>query len=235
MAVRPDLPWYWRLLWVAAGAVVLACFAWIVADALGAFDGSLRADATEIRRLQQELAQQEAELATWRARGAQADRQLQMERAAGGDLAKQVKSLTFENAGLKEDLAFFQSIMSATGAPGGTITVNRFRLRPEAEPGEYRYQMLLVQNGQRSKQFRGRLQFVLDVHNDGRKLALVIPAEAERESRDYQLSFKFFQRVEGTFKLTPGSVLKRMQVRVFENGARTPKLTQSLSVSSDGG
>jgi hypothetical protein len=235
MSVRPDLPWYWRPLWLAAGAVVLVGAAWMVADAAGAFDASLRADVREIRHLQQELAQQEAELARWRARGAQADRQLQMERAAGGDLAKQVKSLTFENAALKEDLAFFQSIMSATGSPGGTITVNRFRLRPEAEPGEYRYQMLLVQNGQRSKEFRGRLEFVLDVHSAGRKLVLVIPAEAERESKDYQLSFKFFQRIEGTFKLTPGSELTRMQVRVFEKGARTPKLTQSLSVSPDGG
>lgn len=235
MAVRPHLPWYWRALWTVAGAVALAGVSWVAADASGVFGGSLRADATEIRRLQQELARQEAELEEWRARGAQADRQLQMERAAGGDLAKQVKSLTFENAALKEDLAFFQSIMSATGAPGGTITVNRFRLRPEAQPGEYRYQMLLVQNGQRSREFRGRLQFVLDVHTEGRKAVLVLPAESEREARDYQLNFKFFQRIDGTFKLAPGSVLKRMQVRVFENGARTPKLSQSLSVASDGG
>ena len=59
----------------------------------------------------------------------------------------------------------------------------------------------------------------------------VLPAESEREARDYQLNFKFFQRIDGTFKLAPGSVLKRMQVRVFENGSRAPKLTQRLSVS----
>ena len=75
------------------------------------------------------------------------------------------------------------------------------------------------------------MQFVLDVQHDGRKLVLVLPPEAERDGSDYQLNFKFFQRVEGTFKLTPGSVLKGMQVRVFENGARTPKLTQTLNVS----
>ena len=235
MAVRPDLPWYWRLVWITAGAVVLAAAAWMVADASGALDRSLRADASEIRRLQQELVRHESELANWRARGAQADRQLQMERATGGDLAKQVKSLTFENAALKEDLAFFQSIMSGTGASAETITVNRFRLRPEAEPGEYRYQMLLVQNGRRTREFRGRLQFVLDVHSDGRNVVLVLPAEDDREARDYQLGFKFFQRIDGTFRLAPGSVLRRMQVRVFENGTRAPKLTQSLSVSSDGG
>ena len=66
---------------------------------------------------------------------------------------------------------------------------------------------------------------------DGHKLVLVLPPEADREARDYRLNFRFFQRIEGTFKLTPGAVLKGMQVRVFENGARAPKLTQTLNVS----
>lgn len=233
MAVRPDVPWYWRSLrTVAAGGLLLAG-AWLLADALGGF-GSLRQGEVEreLMRLQSALERQEAELADLRSRAAQGERQLQMERAATADLAKQVKSLTFENAALKEDLAFFQSLMSAAGArEEGTISVNRFRLQPEAMAGEYRYQMLLVQNGQRAKEFQGRLQFVLDVQHEGRKLVLVMPPEGDREGKDYQLNFKFFQRIEGTFKLMPGSVLKGMQVRVFENGARTPKLTQTLSTS----
>ena len=158
------------------------------------------------------------------------ERQLQIERAAAADLAKQVKSLSFDNAALREDLAFFQSL-SAVGGKEGTISVNRFRLQPGPVAGEYRYQMLLVQNGKRASEFHGKLQFVLDVQQDGRKVTLVVPPDTERETKDYQLSFKFFQRVEGSFKLTPGSVLKGMQVRVFENGVRTPKLTQPLNVS----
>jgi hypothetical protein len=231
MAVRPDVPWYWRSLVVAATAAALVAVAWLVAHATGALEGLRPSDSQrEIGELRERLQRQEAELTELRARTAQNDSQLQIEGAATGDLAKQVKALTFENAALKEDLAFFQSLMS-TAARDGAISVNRFRLEPESVAGEYRYQMLLVQSGQRVKEFQGRMQFVLDVHHDGRKLVLVVPPEAEAAGRDYQLNFKFFQRVEGTFKLTPGSVLKGMQVRIFENGARTPKLTQSLSVS----
>ena len=51
---------------------------------------------------------------------------------AAADLAKQVKALTFDNAKLKEDLAFFQSVMSPPGARDGAISVSRFRLQPEA-------------------------------------------------------------------------------------------------------
>ena len=232
MAVRPDVPWYWRTLGVAAAAALLVAVVWLVAHATGALEGLRKSETRrEIADLREALRRQEAELAELRAKTAQNDSQLQIEGAATGDLANQVKALAFENAKLKEDLAFFQSLMSSAAARDGAITVNRFRLQPESVAGEYRYQMLLVQSGQRVKEFQGRMQFVLDVQHDGRKLVLVVPPEAEVAGRDYQLSFKFFQRVEGTFKLTPGSVLKGMQVRIFENGARTPKLTQSLSVS----
>jgi len=229
MAVRPDVAWYWRILGVVAAAVSLVAAVWLVGSAFGAFDGVRRADPD--RGQSSSEAQAQAELAELRALAAQGDRQLQMERAASADLAKQVKALAFENAALKEDLAFFQSLMASPATREGGISVNRFRLLPDVVAGEFRYQMLLVQSGQRVKEFQGRLQFVLDVQQDGRKLVMVLPPEAEREGRDYQLNFKFFQRVEGTFKLLPGSVLKGMQVRIFENGGRAPRLTQSLSVS----
>lgn len=232
MAVRPDVPWYWRTLGVGAAVVSLVVVVWLVGTAFGAFDGFRRGGPERIVAAPNRDAQpDDAELAELRAHAARADRQLQMERAAAADLAKQVKVLAFENAALKEDLAFFQSLMSSTEARQGGITVNRFRLQSEPVAGEFRYQMLVVQSGQRVKDFHGRLQFVLDVQQDGRKLVMILPPEGDGDGPDYQLNFKFFRRVEGTFKLAPGSVLKGMQVRIFENGSRTPKLTQSLSVS----
>lgn len=231
MAVRPDVPWYWRCLRVAAGGGLLLLCAWAVVFLMGGFGSASDADpAQELARLRESLERQELALSEARARVAQTDRQLQIERAAAADLAKQVKSLAFDNAALKEDLAFFQSL-SAAGGQEGAISVNRFRLQPGPLAGEYRYQMLLVRSGQRAGEFRGNLQFVLDVQQDGRKLVLVLPPETERDPKAYQVSFKFFQRVEGTFNLAPGSVLKGMQVRIFENGTRAPRLTQPLNVS----
>ena len=57
------------------------------------------------------------------------------------------------------------------------------------------------------------------------------PPEAGRSAKEYQVSFKFFQRVEGSFKVPSGAVVKSLQVRVFETGGTTPKLTQTVTVS----
>ena len=204
--------------------------AWLLVTILGGLGTSYGQLDGELARLQESVETQEKELTELRARTAQSERQLQMERAAAADLAKQLKALTFDNAKLKEDLAFFQSLMSPAGAREGAINVSRFRLQPE-RGGEYRYQMVLVQSGLRAKEFQGRLQFVIDVQHEGRKVTVTVPAEGERDTKEYQLNFKFFQRLEGTFKLNPGSVLQGVQVRVFENGSRAPKLTQNLNVS----
>jgi hypothetical protein len=232
MAVRPDVPWYWRTLGVGAVAISLVILVWLIGTAFGAFDRFHRGDSERaVGAAPGEPQPGAADMSELRAHVAQADRQLQIERAAAADLAKQVKALAFENAALKEDLAFFQSLASTAEARQRGISVNRFRLQPEAVAGEFRYQMLLVQSGQRVKDFQGRLQFALDIQEDGRKLVMIVPPEGGGDGQDYLLNFKYFRRVEGSFKLPPGSVLKGIQVRIFENGSRTPKLTQSLSVS----
>jgi uncharacterized membrane-anchored protein YhcB (DUF1043 family) len=230
MAVRPAVAWYWRWSVAAAGLAAAVAMGWALFSASDRRPRDAEV-AVEMDKLKTQLQRQEEELAQVRPKLASADRQMQIDKSAAADLAKQVKALAFENAALKEDLAFFQSLMAMPGAREGTLSVNRFRLQPESIAGEYRYQMLLVQAGQRLRDFQGTLQFVLDVQQDGRKIVLTLPPDPDRSAREYQLNFKFFQRVEGSFKLTPGSVLKGMQVRVFENGAKAPKLTHTLNVS----
>jgi hypothetical protein len=104
-------------------------------------------------------------------------------------------------------------------------------VQPEALPGEYRYRLLLVQTGQRVKEFQGNVQFVLNVEQNERRTVVTLPPESNRDAKEYQVNFKFFQRLEGTFKVAPGAVVKSMQVRVFENGVSQPKLTQVVNVS----
>ena len=75
------------------------------------------------------------------------------------------------------------------------------------------------------------MQLVVNVEQNQKKFVLMVPPEATRNAKEYHVSFKFFQRVEGSFKVPSGAVVKSMQVRVFETGASQPKLTQMVTVS----
>lgn len=231
LAVRPHMPWYWRWSGVFVGGMLVAGIAWFTYDFGLEYAGFRQGEATRLRaHLDETVRQQQAELAELNARTATAERQLQMERATYGDLARQVKSLSQENATLKEDLAFFQSLTAVSGKEGA-VSVNRFRLLPETVPGEYRYQLLLVQTGERAKEFNGRLQFILNLQQDGRKVVLILPPDAKEAVKEYQINFKLFQRVEGMFKIAPDAVVKGLQVRVFEGNSDAPKLTHNVTIS----
>jgi FtsZ-binding cell division protein ZapB len=224
------MPWYWRWLGMAAIVAATCGVAWFTYDFGLEYAGFRKGEATKLReKLDETVRLQQVELNELNARTAAAERQLQIERATYGDLAKQVKALEQENATLKEDLAFFQSL-TATGKEGA-ISVNRFRMVPDSLPGEYRYQLLLVQAGERAKEFHGRLQFVLNLQQDGRKVTLMIPESGRADAKEYQVNFKLFQRVEGLFRIAPNATVKGLQVRIFEGNSDTPKLTHNVNIS----
>jgi len=231
MSVRAHLPWYWRWLGIVALGGLVIAVGWATYDFGMEFAGFRQSEsARALSRLKEDIARRDAELAELRSKSAAAERQLQIERATYSDLSRQLKSLSDENASLREDLAFFQSLMPTGTKEAPAVSINRFRVQPETVPGEYRYRLLLVQTGQRVKEFQGNVEFVLNVEQSDRKFVVMLPPENNRNATEYQLSFKFFQRVEGTFKVAPGAVVRSMQVRVFENGASSPKLTQMVNV-----
>ena len=232
MSVRAAIPWYFRWLGLLALALVVLFLARTTYDfgkKFGGLDQPMA--ARETRQSGETNPTMAQELASARAQLAQSERQLQMERATYTDLVKQMKSLAGENATLKEDLAFFQTLMPSGGKEGG-VAVNRFVVQNDALPGEYRYRLLLTQTGQRTKDFVGSLQFVANLQQpDGRKVVMTLPAESDKADKAFKLNFRFYQRIEGTFHVEAGTVVKSVQVRVFENGSNEPKLTQAVNAS----
>jgi hypothetical protein len=60
---------------------------------------------------------------------------------------------------------------------------------------------------------------------------MTLPADDDAEARNFKLNFRFYQRIEGTFRVTPGTVVKSMQVRVLEGEGKEPRLTQQVNLS----
>jgi hypothetical protein len=230
VAIHTHVPWYWRWLLLAALGGVVVGVGWLTYDLGRQYAGFDNSEARrEQGRLQDLNAKLQDENAALRREIAAAERQLQIELATHGNLSGQIHNLAEENALLKEDLAFFQTLM-ASGSEAGGINVNRFRVQPDALPGEYRYSLLIAQSKQRVKDFRGHLQFIVDFEQDGKSEVISVPKGDDR-SQAYNLAFKFYQRVEGTFLVPPGAVIKKVQVRVMETGNPTPVSTQTVNLS----
>ena len=100
---------------MALGALV-AGVGWATYDFGMEFAGFRQGEAARaLARLNEEIEKRDAELAELRSKIAAAERQLQIERATYGDLTKQMKTAVGRERALREDLAFFQSLMPAGG------------------------------------------------------------------------------------------------------------------------
>jgi hypothetical protein len=229
MTVRTHLAWYWRWLgMVAFAAISLTLAAWMY-DAGRRFAGFDRTELEqEVERLRDAVVRLEAESKRLRAIANAGDSRLKIEQSAQAQLGKQVKVLEEENRRLQEDLAFFENL-----APSGDrLSINRFTVQPDVLPGEYRYRLLvLMGGGRRERNFQGTLQLVVNVQVQGRSAIIVLPDPTQPENTIFRLNFKYFQRVEGTFRVPQETRVQSVQVRVIENGTSQARATQSVDLS----
>jgi len=155
------------------------------------------------------------------------DRQLQIERAAQGELARTVAQLQEENAALKEDLGFLRNIMSSGATPEG-IGVANLKIERDGKPNEYRYRMLLTQGGQRKQDFRGKVQVLARVVKDGANSTMTFP-DAPATDPAGAFEFRFYHKVEGRFAIPEGATLKSVDVRVLALPGGQVKLSRTIN------
>ena len=183
----------------------------------------------ELTALREQAARLGAENMQLSSQVAQYERQIQIEQASSQEVSRQLKNLSDENGRLQEDLAFFQNLTAMRGKEGD-LGVHRLRLERDKMPGEYHLRMLLVQSGQRAKEFSGSYQLVATVLKNGQRTTYLFPQDASGNAQ-FQLSFKYYQRVEQSIQLPQDAQLENIQVRIFEQGASEPKVRQNVSVS----
>ena len=230
VAVRPQIPAYVRWLGILIVAALAMGLSWGMYDAGRKFAGFDKNETTyELERLSELNARLTKENDELRMKLASLDRQWQMDHVAREDISRQVKTLEGENIRLKEDLAFFHNLGAAT-TKTDRVSISGLKLERGQLPGEYRYSLLLVQNGQRKKEFQGSLEFAVNLQKGGQKI--IMPLVSEDPSRVFDVRFKFYQRVERSFILPPEAVVESMQIKVFENGMTQARLTQTVNLST---
>lgn len=148
-----------------------------------------------------------------------AESQLNIERSAQRQLAAQVKILEAENSKLKEDLAFFESLLPADKSAGG-VSIRRLKA-DMAGANQLRYRVLVMQGGKGDRDFNGSLQLAVTVLQAGKSAIILFPQPGTPEPaaiEKFHLEFKRYQRLDGLLTLPDGAELKSVQARILEKG-----------------
>ena len=56
------------------------------------------------------------------------------------------------------------------------------------------------------------------------------PGEADAGAGAFRLAFRYFRRVEGTFRVSPKAKVESVTVRVYEAGSAQPKATHTVTL-----
>ncbi len=215
VAIRSHQPWYikfggYGLMMGIAGAV-----AWWLVDNSYRITGFNREEAkTQIAKLTEDNAKLTKNYETARIALNERDGQLSIEKAAQAELGKNMTQLQDENASLKEDLGFLRNIMSAGSVPEG-LSIANLKIEPDALPNEYRYRILILQGGQRKQDFKGKVQVIARIQQGAQQTALSFPTDAELKAPGNEVDVRYYQKLDGRFKIPEGAQLKSVQVRVL--------------------
>jgi hypothetical protein len=232
VAIYTHIPWYWRWVGIAVLLGVSAASAAWIYDAGRRFAGFDRGEVQEqLIVARAELQAAISELERLRAIANAADSRVSIERTAQQRLAQQIRALEQENARIREELATFESVMSSDARNASALTIYRFKVQADLLPGEYHYRLLLLTPGvRRERDFTGRLELVVNLTEGGRSAMMSFPEQADAGAGAFRLAFKYFRRVEGSFRVSPKAKVESVQVRVYESGSNQPRATQTVNL-----
>ena len=230
MAIRSQMAWYWRWLLNLLMMVVVGCVVWwLVQNSYRVTGVSFEEARQQMNALAEQNAVLRRDLDSTHGNVVERDRQLQIDRAAQGELARTVAQLQDENASLKEDLGFLRKVMTSGGAGPEGIGVSDLKVERDGKPNEFRYRMLLTQGGQRKQDFRGRVQVLARVAQGTGLNTLTFPDPSAGESAG-AMEFRFYQKVEGRFVVPEGAVLKSAEIRVVAVPGGQVKLSRTINI-----
>jgi hypothetical protein len=217
MIVRSHLPWPVR--W----AVVALMIGFSAALALWAFEfgkniaGLDSRSADELQRLRAEAARLHGERDKAVSIANTAESLLKAEKTVQDRLAQQLRQSEAENMALKNDLGFFERLLPAGAGDG--LSIRGLQVESPS-PGHVRFQLLVMQPGKSTSEFKGRYEVSLAGTLDGKPWAFTPPAGAQ------PLQLKQYLRLEGLLDPPVQAVVKTASVRVMDlNGVVKASLT----------
>jgi hypothetical protein len=215
VAIRSHTPWYIKFAGYGLMMGVAGAVAWYLVDNSYRITGFNREEAKgQIAKLTVENENLKREYELTKTLLNEREGQLTVEKAAQAEFTRNLAQVQEENAGLKEDLGFLRNIMSSGSVPEG-MSIANLKVEADALPNEFRYRMLVTQGGQRKTDFKGKVQVIVRIQEGAQQTTLSFPTDAELRASKSELEFRYYQKVDGRFKIPQGAQLKNVQVRLL--------------------
>ena len=228
VTVRTQLPWPLRALFFLVATVIAIAAGVSIYEYGKMFAGPGRRELMlNNEDLQTQVRELKADRDRFQAVATSYESQMKVERAAQEQLAQQVNVLEAETAKLREDLSFFESLLPTAGNAKGVL-IRSFRLQADGEPNQLRYRLLVQQSGKPDRDFTGEVELQVSFTQNGAPLTMTIPDPATPRDA-IELSFRHYQRVEGTFTLPEGAVARSVLVKIVAGGQAQTQQTFPLT------
>jgi len=228
VAVRTQLPWPLRAL-LAFIALSLAFAAGLASSEFVRGFGEMEraAQGAELEGLRAQLAQVVAERDREAAAAVNWESRLKVEQSAQEQVRVQVKTLEDENARLKGDLAFFESLLPTPASAKGVV-IRSFRVQADSEPNSMRYRLLVQQSGKPERDFVGEVTLTVNLQDGDRAAVVRLPDPSMPTAGPAPLSFRHYQRLEGIFPVPAGAIVRSVLVRIHSDGETRAQQTFTM-------
>jgi len=230
VSVRPNVPWYLRWLVIIVLIVLVLLLCWVMFDAGRRINDSgkngISHESNQLSNFNNRLKGENDKL---RAQVAEFQLQMQMDSTTRNNITERINVLEDKNDQLKEELVFLENIVSGKGRATGNIFIYYFRVEKSQVPGKYSYNLVLLQGGEKINDFQGELAFTAHLWQDGKKVKM--PITTENSTKRFNLKFKIYHRVGGSFEVLPDAVVEALEVKVYENGKKKAKSTRLVNLS----
>lgn len=226
MTINQHLPWPIKFALIAVVIGVGGAIAMWTYDMGRSFAFGPKFSPEQMTALQDKVASLTSERDKLQAAAATIESQQNIEKSIQKQLTDQINSLTAENNRIKDDLAFFESLMPSAARPQG-ITLQKSKIEM-AGPNQLRYRTLVMQGGKAMREFSGEMHISLTLVHAGKPVMMEFPDPKAGDAAKLKLSFKQYQRLEGQITLPEGVTVKSVQMIVLEKGELRAKQALGL-------
>lgn len=233
MAVRTRLPWWGRGTLALTLLALVAGMWWWGFDFGQIFGGFNRKEVeARLATLEADVERYRTEATELRSRNATLESELAMSQGAQEALTRQVTEISGESAQVKEELAFLQKLVSDS-SKGEGVTIQRMAMEPDGDD-MWRYSLIVVRGGSPKDDFVGRVVLRATLAGaapglDAATQTIELPTDTPETGSALKLKFKYYQRVEGQFRVPHGARVVSLVARAYESGQAAPRATRTLS------